>query len=96
MSFENFETVVYSVGGRSAVINIVGNIISKCSKVLFNRSSVSNRKNAMTVSDNPVAAEGLGDFCMSQGKKGLNVLKKKFKECFIKFREGFGDLCQRW
>ena len=30
----------------------------------------------MTVSDNTIKAEGLGDFCKNLGKKGLNVSKK--------------------
>ena len=93
MSFEKFETGGYSVAGRhrSATTNIVGNLTSKCSKLLFNRSSVSNRENCMTVSDNPIAAECLGDFCMSHGKKGLNVSKKMVKNCLRKSRGCFGD-----
>ena len=30
----------------------------------------------MTVSDNTIQAEGLGDFFRNSGKKGLNVSKK--------------------
>ena len=33
----------------------------------------------MTVSDNTIKAEGLGDFFMNLGKKGLNVSKKMAK-----------------
>ena len=81
MTFNKLETDSYCVGGRhqSVTKNIYGDIISKGSKVLIGYSSVCNRKKPMTVSDDTIKAESLGDFFKNLGKKGLNVSKKMAK-----------------
>ena len=81
MTFNKFKTDSYCVGGRhrSATKNIYGDITSKGSKVLISKCSVCNRKKSMTVSDDTIKAEGLGDFSKNLGKKGLNVSKKMAK-----------------
>ena len=78
MTFNKFETDSYCVGGRhrSAAKNIHGSITSKDSKVLIGVCSICNRKKSMTVSDDTIKAEGLGDFFKNLSKKGLNVSKK--------------------
>ena len=70
MSFQKFETDSYCVGGRhrSATIKIYADITSKGSKVLIGYCSVCNRKKSMTVSDNTIKAEGLGNFFKKLGK----------------------------
>ena len=74
MTFNKFETNSYCVGGRhiSAAKNIYGSITSTGNKVLFGYCSIC-KKESMTVSDNTIKAEGLGDFFKNLGKKGLNV-----------------------
>ena len=64
MGFQKFETDIYCVGGRHkcATTKIYGDITSKGSKVLIGYCSECNRKKSMTVSDNTIQAEGLGDF----------------------------------
>ena len=64
MSFQNFKSDSYCVGGRHrlATIKIYGDITSKGSKELIGYCSVCNRKKSMTVSDNTIKAEGLGSF----------------------------------
>ena len=81
MTFNKVENDSYCVGGRhrSATKNIYGDITSKVSKVLIGYYSICNRKKSMTVSDNTIKAEGLGDFFKELGKKGLNVSKKMAK-----------------
>ena len=81
MSFKKFKSDSYCVGGRhrSATVKIYGDITSKGSKVLIGYCSICNRKKSMTVSDNTIKAEGLGDFFKNLGKKGLNVSKKMAK-----------------
>ena len=81
MTFNKFKTDSYCVGGRhrSATVKIYGDITSKGSKVLIGYCSVCNRKKSMTVSDDTIKAEGLGDFFKNLGKKGLNVSKKMAK-----------------
>ena len=81
MSFNKFKSDSYCVGGRhkSATVKIYGDITSKGSKVLIGYCSICNRKKSMTVSDNTIKAEGLGDFFKNLGKKGLNVSKKMAK-----------------
>ena len=78
MSFHKFKSDIYCVGGRhrSSTIFLYGDITSKGSKVLFAFCSSCNRRKSMTVSDNTINTEGLGDFCKNLGKKGLNVSKK--------------------
>ena len=78
MSFQNFKSNSYCVGGRhgSATRKIYGDVTTKGSKVLFGHCSFCNRKKSMTVSDNLIVAEGLGEFFNNLGKKGLNVSKK--------------------
>ena len=78
MTFQKFQTDNCCVGGRhrSATVKIYGSITSKGSKVLIGNCSICNRKKSMTVSDDTIKAEGLGDFFKNLGKKGLNVSKK--------------------
>ena len=81
MSFNKFKSDSLCVGGRhrSATVKIFGDITSKGAKVLIGYCSICNRKKSMTVSDNTIKAEGLGDFFKNLGKKGLNVSKKMAK-----------------
>ena len=81
MTFNKFKRDSYCVGGRhrSATKNIYGDITSKGIKVLIGYCSVCNRKKSMTVSDDTLKAEGLGDFFRNLGKKGLNVSKTMAK-----------------
>ena len=60
MSFQNFQSDSYCVGGRhqSAAKNIYGDITSKGSKVLIGYCSICNRKKSMTVSDITIKVEG--------------------------------------
>ena len=78
MTFNKFENDSFFVRGRhrSATKNIFGSITSKGSKILIGNCSICNRKKSMTVSDDTIKAEGLGDFFKNLGKKGLNVSKK--------------------
>ena len=64
MSFNKFKSDSYCVGGthRSATVKIYGDITSKGSKVLIGYCSICNRKKSMTVSDNTIKAERLGNF----------------------------------
>ena len=81
MSINKFKSDSYCVRGRhrSSTVKIYGEITSKSSKVLIGYCSKCNRKKFMTVSDNTIQAEGLGDFFKSLGKKRLNVSKKMAK-----------------
>ena len=78
MTFKKIENDSYCVGGRhrSATKNIYCSITSKGSKVLIGSCSICNRKKSMTVSDDTIKAEGLGDFFKNLGKEGLNMSKK--------------------
>ena len=80
-NFYQFESDSYCVGGRhrSATLKIYRDITSKGSKVLIGYCSKCNRKKSMTVSDNTMKAEGLGDFFRKLGEKGPNVSKKMAK-----------------
>ena len=82
MSCQKFKSDSYCAGGRhrSATTKLYGDITSWGSKVLIGFCSICNRKNSMTVSDNRIQAEGLGDFFKNLGKKGLNVSKKMAKK----------------
>ena len=81
MTFNKYKTDSYCVGGRhrSSTKNIYGDITSKRSKVLIGFCSICNRKKSMTVSDDTIKAEGLGDFFKNLGKKALNTSKKMAK-----------------
>ena len=70
MTFNKLKTDCYCVGGRhrSATVKIYGDINSKGSKVLIGYCSVCNRKKSMTVSDDTIKAEGIGDFFKNLGK----------------------------
>ena len=70
MSFNKFKSDSYCVGGRhrSATVKIYGDITSKGSKALIDFCSICNRKKSMTVSDNTIKAEGLGNFFYKFGK----------------------------
>ena len=69
MTFNKFKTDSYCVGGRhrSATVKIFSDVNSKGSKVLIGYCSVCNRKKSMTVSDDTIKAEGLGDFFKNLG-----------------------------
>ena len=84
MIFNKFESKSYCVGGRHnpATKNVYGTLTSKGSKVVIGYRSICNRKKSMTVSDNTIKAEGLGDFSKNLGKKGLIVSKKMAKNVF--------------
>ena len=64
MSFQKFKSDSCCVGcrHRSATVKIYGDITSKGSKTLIGFCSVCSREKSMTVSDNTIKAEGLGDF----------------------------------
>ena len=81
MTFQNFKSDFDCVGGkhRSATNNIYDDITSKGSKLLIGYCSIWKRKKYMTVSDNTIVAESLGDFFKKLSKKGLIVSKKKAK-----------------
>ena len=81
MRFQSFKADNYCVGGRhrSATTNFYGDISSKVSKVLNEHCSISNGKILMTVGDNTITAEALGDYFMNLDKKGPNVSKKMAK-----------------
>ena len=81
MTFNKLETDNYCVGGRhrSATKKTFGDRTSKGSKVLIGYCSICYRKKSMTVSDDTINVEGLGDFFKNLGKKGLNVSKKMAK-----------------
>ena len=71
MSFQNFKSGFYCVGGRHrcATTKIYGELTSKGSKVLTGCCSICNTKKSMTVSDNTIQVQGLGDFFENLGKK---------------------------
>ena len=86
MSFQNFKSDSYCVGGKhkSSTKNITGEITvnkktGKQIKLLVGKCVICDRKKSMIVSDNVIQAEGLGDFFKNLGKKGLNVSKKMAK-----------------
>ena len=71
MTFNIIESDSSCVGGRhrSATVKIYGDITSKGSKVLIGYCSVCNRKKSMTISDDTIKAEGLGDFFKNLDRK---------------------------
>ena len=77
MSFQEFKTDSYCVGGRhrSATVKIYGDITSKGS-VLIGYCSICNRKKSMTVSDSTIKAEGLSSFFNNLGKISAKAGKK--------------------
>ena len=74
MCFQKCETSSYCVAGRhrSVTLKNVGDITSEGSKIINGDCSMCNKK-YMTVSDYTRAAERLGDFFQSLGKKSLNA-----------------------
>ena len=95
MSFEKLQTDIFCVGWRhrSATAHNVDDITSKVSKVFFGCCLVCNRKEFMTVNDNTIAAEVLGDFFKSLCKRGLILSRSMTKQYFKKTRKSFGDQC---
>ena len=81
MSFRKFKSDFYCVGGRhrSATKNLYRGLTSKVSKVVIGYCSICYRKKSITVSDNTIQVEGLGDIFKFLGKKGLYVSKKMAK-----------------
>ena len=86
MSFQNFKSDSYCVGGRhrSATKNIVGDITNnkksgKEVKLLVGNCVICDRKKTMIVSDNVIQAEGLGSFFKNLGKISAKAGKKLAK-----------------
>ena len=81
MNFIKFKSDSYCVGGRhrSSTVKIYGDITCKGSKVIIGYCSICNRKKSMTVCDNTIKTEDLGDFFKNLGKKGLIGSKKMAK-----------------
>ena len=75
MSFHKFKTNSYCVG-RSATTKVYGDKTTKCSKVVIGYRSICNRKKSMTVSDNTIQAEGLGNFFKNLGRMSAKGGKK--------------------
>ena len=63
----------------SATENLYGSITSKGNKLLIGYCSICTREKSMTVIDNTIKGEGLGDFFKNLGKKGLTVSKRMAK-----------------
>ena len=82
MSFQKFKSDSICVGGRHkfSTVKICGDITSKGNEVFIGFCSKCQRKKSMTVSDNTIKAENLGDFFKNQVKKGLNASKKMAKK----------------
>ena len=64
---------------QSATENIYGDITAKGGKGLIGHCSICNRKKSMTVSDNTIVAEHLGDLFKNLAIKGPNVSKNLAK-----------------
>ena len=81
MSFQKFKSDSCCGGerNRSATTKIYGDITSKGSKILIGYCSKCNRKKSMTVNDNTIKTESLGDVFKNLGKKRLNESKKMGK-----------------
>ena len=81
MSFQKYKIDSHCVGGRhrSATTQIYGDLTSKGSKVLVGYCSFCNRKNSMTVGDNTIQAEVLGNFFKSLRKISIKVGKNSAK-----------------
>ena len=95
MSCQSFETDSFCVRRRhtSATTEIVGDVTSNSNKVLTGYCSVSNRKKSMTVKDNTIVAEGLGDVFKFFDKKKDLMHQKRLQKCFEKSLKSFGDRC---
>ena len=83
MTFQKFKTNSYCIGGRhhssTANITVYISINEKTGKevnFLISRCSICNRKKSMTVIDNTIQAEGLGDFFKNLGKVFSKAAKK--------------------
>ena len=83
MSFSKFKNNSYCVGGKhySGTTNIRGDIIQNKKtgmpvKLLRGTCSTCKRIKSLVVSDQTIAAEGLGDFFKHIGKAAKNVGKK--------------------
>ena len=78
MSFQKCNCDSFCVSGRhrSSTVKFYGAKTSKGSKVLIGYCSICIIKKSMTVSDNTVQAEGLGDFFKNLGKKELMYQKR--------------------
>ena len=92
MSFQKPKCDSYCVGGRHRSVskNIYGDLTYKDVNVLIGYCSICKRKKYMTVSDNTIQAESLGDFFKSLDEKGPNVLKMMTKNFFEKSFTSFG------
>ena len=67
--------IVFGRKQRSATSNVYGDITPKSNKLLIGYCSICNSQKSMTVTDNNIVAEGLGDLFTGRGKKGLNAPK---------------------
>ena len=85
MRFQKFKSDSYCVGARhrSATKKSYGDITSKVSKILIGYCSICNRKKSMTVSDNTIQAECLGNFLKSLAKSFVRVGKKLAKNVIL-------------
>ena len=86
MNSQKFKTNSYCVGGKhySGTKNITGEITvnkktGKQIKLLVGKCVICDPKNSMTVSDNTIQAEGLGDFFKNLGKISAKAGKKLAK-----------------
>ena len=83
MSFQNFKTNTYCVGGRhkSGTKNIDGVITlnkktGKEFKLLVGKCAICDKRKSLVVSDNVIQAEGLIDFFKNLGESSVKVGKK--------------------
>ena len=92
MGFQKSKNEFYCLGGRhgSATDNTYGDITCNSSKVLIGYRSICNRKKSMTVSDNTITAETLGEFVKNLGNKSAKFIKKDGKKCLKESFTNFG------
>ena len=89
MSCRKFKCNSYCDGRRhhSSTTNIDGDITSnkktgKKPNLSNGRCPICNRKNTMTVSDNTIQVEGLGDFQKNISKKKDSMYQKRWQKTF--------------
>ena len=81
MSFQNFKSDSFCVGGRhrSSTKTFMVIQLLKVLKYFFGYCSICNRQKSMTVSDNTKIGEGLQDFSKEPSKKRPNISKEMAK-----------------
>ena len=77
LSYQKFETNSYCVGVRhhSSTLFNEGDETKTCQEFLFGKCVQCNERQSLTVSNNTVAAEGLGNFFKTIGKVLLEKVK---------------------